>query len=98
MNLASGEKLAEIKGDKSAALIGANDQGLETAVKPHERGELGRVHESRHMVGRVEASVTRAGIDTADIAGITVENAGKKRAGKVHVDHCRGRRLPHVLW
>jgi hypothetical protein len=37
MNLAGGEKLAEIKGDKSAALVGANDEGLETAVKAHER-------------------------------------------------------------
>jgi hypothetical protein len=43
MNLTCGEKLAEIKGDKSAALVGANDEGLETAVETHERGELGRV-------------------------------------------------------
>ena len=43
MNLASGEKLAKIKGDKSAALVGADDQGLEAAVKAHERGELSRV-------------------------------------------------------
>jgi hypothetical protein len=64
MNLAGGEKLAEIKGDKSAALVGANDEGLETAVKAHERGKLSRVRlegagsdESRHMVGGVETPI-----------------------------------------
>jgi hypothetical protein len=104
MNLAGGEKLAEIKGDESAALVGANDEGLETAVKAHERGKLSRVRlegaggdESRHMVGGVETPIARAGVDAADVAGIPMEDAGKEGTGEVHVNHRRGRRLPHVF-
>jgi hypothetical protein len=49
------------------------------------------------MVGRIKAPIARAGVDAADIAGIPVENASEERAGEVHVDHRRGRGLPHVL-
>jgi hypothetical protein len=104
MNLAGGEKLAEIKGDKSAALVGANNEGLETAVKAHERGKLSRVrlksasgNKGRHMVGRVKTPIARAGVDAADVAGVSMEDAGQEGTGEVHINHRRGRRLPHVF-
>jgi hypothetical protein len=84
MNLASGEKLAEIVGYKSAALIRSYHERFETSVKSHEGCEFGcvdlqgsRGDGSRHIMGGVESTIRRASVHTADVACVAVEDARK---------------------
>jgi hypothetical protein len=89
MDLVRLEEFSEIVRHESAALIRADDERLESAMEAHVCAHLGREgveggsrDSGRHMVGRVKAAIARSSVHDASVAGETMEDARKERAGK----------------